>query len=308
MADRTLLVRLHSLGDVVLASGAAAVVSETSPVTFITRSEYLPVAERFKGNVEPVSLSGGWRELRKYSAGFSTICDLQNNLTTKLAFAGRDIQRHTMNRKLRSDILKGRDGKLQWRALEYLNTCLCQGNPMPVLSRKSFPVPGRITVGIVAGGRWKMKSIPSGVVSELSRLFCDVCGGEVKILGGAQDIEISRRIVEECGYREVESLAGKGDVASLISTVEGLDLLVSPDSGPAHLAMALGVPSLVLFTSTSPLLGFYPPGMKNAFMVNRVTCRPCHRHGGNTCAAGDSVCRNRMVPREIFEAARCQMH
>ena len=153
-----------------------------------------------------------------------------------------------------------------------------------------------------------MKSIPSGVVSELSRLFCDVCGGEVKILGGAQDIEISRRIVEECGYREVESLAGKGDVASLISTVEGLDLLVSPDSGPAHLAMALGVPSLVLFTSTSPSLGFYPPEMNNAFMVNRVTCRPCHRHGGNTCAAGDSVCRNRMVPREIFEAARCQMH
>lgn len=304
MADRELIVRLHSLGDVVLASGVAAA---ASPATFITRPEYLPVAERFKGDVETVALTGGWRELRTLSKGFSSICDLQNNLTTKLAFAGRKVKKHRVNRSLRREVLKGKNKSLQWRALEYLNSCGCQGDPSPVLFRKAFPAEKKITVGIVAGGRWKMKSIPQGVVAELTRLFCDVCGAEVKLLGGIEDVEVSNSIVDECGYRKVQSLAGKGDVAALISTVEKLDLLVSPDSGPGHLALALGVPSLIVFTSTSPSLGFYPPGMRNAFMVDRVPCRPCHRHGGNSCPAGDTVCRDKLVPRELFEAARCLM-
>ncbi len=302
---KNLLVRLHSLGDVVLASGTAVSMAESGEVSFASRPVYEPIIRRIPGGIEPVPVSGGWKELRKASEDFSTIVDLQNNLTTGLAFAGRNVKKFHFSRRLRRKVLFGARTAIPWRAEEYLKTWSDHGNPSPVLTRLETPPDGRFTVGIVAGGRWPMKTIPSGAVTELARLFCDVKGAQVLIMGDSEDVPLAGHIVEQCGYRDVKTVAGEGGISRLISRVEKLDLLISPDSGPAHLAMALGVPVQVVFTSTSPALGFWPENFKGAFMVKPIPCRPCHRHGGKKCTAGDEQCRRMLVPREMFEEAVC---
>jgi heptosyltransferase-2 len=300
-----LLVRLHSLGDVVLASGTAVEMQRTGPVSFVTGFAYKPIVNRIPGNVEPLSVSGGWKELRRISSGFSTIVDLQNNFTTKLAFTGRSVKRFQFDRRLRHRILHGAGGSLPWRALEYLRTWSDTGSPPPVLERYEGPSDRCFTAGIVVGGRWPLKTMPVGVVAELARLFCDVKGADVVLIGNESDIPAAQYVVEQCGYRSVKSAAGEGDISRLINRIETLDLLISPDSGPAHLAMALGVPVQVVFTSTSPALGFWPEGFRGSFMVESVPCRPCHRHGGKKCDAGDQKCRKMLVPRAVFEEAMC---
>ncbi|MCD4708910.1 MAG: glycosyltransferase family 9 protein [Candidatus Sabulitectum sp.] len=300
-----LLVRLHSLGDIVLASGTAVSMAESGSVSFASRAVYEPIIRRIPGNIEPIMLTGGWKELREASADFSTIIDLQNNITTKLAFAGRNTKRFCFSRRQRRQVLIGAPITIPWRAEEYLKTWSDHGNPSPVLTRLETPPDGRFTAGIVAGGRWPMKTIPSGVVTELARLLCDVKGAQVLIMGDSEDAPLAEYIVEQCGYRDVKTVAGEGGVSRLISRIERLDLLISPDSGPAHLAMALGVPVQVVFTSTSPALGFWPEKFKGAFMVKPIPCRPCHRHGGKKCTAGDEQCRRMLVPRDVFEEAMC---
>ena len=302
---QNLIVRLHSLGDVVLASGTALSMSAESPVSFASRAVYEPVIRRIPGDVKAVSLTGNWRELRKISEDYSTIVDLQNNMTTRLAFIGRSVKKFRFSRRIRRKVLLGADVTLPWRAEEYLNTWGGAGNPVPVLERHEKPLGDRFTVGIVAGGRWLMKSIPPGAVTELARLFCDIKGARVLILGDSVDLPLSEYIVEQAGYRDVTTVAGEGGILQLINRIEKLDLLISPDSGPAHLAMALGVPVQVVFTSTSPALGFWSQDFEGSFMVNPVPCRPCHRHGGKKCSAGDEQCRKMLVPREMFEAALC---
>lgn len=202
-------------------------------------------------------------------------------------------------------MLLGADLSLPWRAEEYLRTWSSEGDPSPVLTRLGMPEAGKFTVGIVTGGRWPMKAIPEGVVAELARLFCDVHGADVVLMGDSGNAVEAHRIVEECGYRSVKSVAGEGGISQLISRVETLDLLISPDSGSAHLAFALGVPVQVVFTSTSPALGFWPLDFRGSFMVNPIPCRPCHRHGGKKCSAGDEQCRKMLVPCEMFEEAMC---
>jgi len=88
-------------------------------------------------------------------------------------------------------------------------------------------------------------------------------------------------------------------VAGLLDALEGLALLVSPDSGPAH-AAALGVPVLVVFTSTSPALGFWEEGTG---WGPAAACSPCHRHGGLACRRGGEACRRSILPAEVREAA-----
>lgn len=308
MADENLIVRLHSLGDVILASGTARSMAECSPLTFVTRPEYEPAVRRIPGNIEVVPFAGNWITLRRLSKGFSIIVDLQGNLTTRAAFAGKkNVRRFRFNRALRRRILRGSGESLPWRASEYMNAWGGSGDPAPVLERKGFPEDGKRTIGIVVGGRWPMKAIPDGIAAELARLFCDGIGAHVLLLGETSDRKRAIDIAEQCGYRNVEPAAGEGGIGRLIERTESLDLLISPDSGPAHLGIALGVPTQVIFTSTSPSLGFYSPGLRGAFLVQGLSCRPCHRHGGIRCINGDLRCRSMLLPREIYEEALCLM-
>lgn len=301
---RNLLVRFHSLGDVVLASGIASKMSEAGELTFVSKPIYKSIIERIPGDIRFSPYSGSWKDLRKEAANFDKIIDLQNNIATKLAFAGKDVRRFSFSRRARRKVLFGSTEKLPWRAEEYLKVWSDTGNATPTLKRLNQPTVNKFTVGIVAGGRWLMKSILPGTIAELARLFCDIKGADVQILGEKSDRELADSIVESCGFRSVEQFAGEGSVEDLINRIEKLDLLISPDSGPAHLAMALGVPTQVVFTSTSPSLGFWQPDYKGNFMVKSVPCRPCHKHGGNKCSLNEQ-CRKLLIPREMYEDALC---
>ncbi len=70
--------------------------------------------------------------------------------------------------------------------------------------------------------------------------------------------------------------------------------VVSSDSGPMHLARAVGVPVAGLFLQTDPSLGFSPlpgPGVK---VISRdLPCKPCSLHGQRaTCPEGHWACRD----------------
>jgi len=304
MDDRYFAVRLHSLGDVVLASGTVRAMSEAGETIFATSPAYSAVGKRIPGNVtvKPVS---GYKDLRRAADGCGICVDLQNNLTTRISLLGKKPLRYSLNRGKRKSILKGSSEFMDWRAREYMQTAGLSGDPEPVLARLGYPGKDCMDIGIVVGGRWPMKAIPAGVVTELARLFCDVLHARVFLIGSQADRKTAELSADECGYRKVIPVAGEGGIEKLIGRIESLNLLVSPDSGPAHLGIALGVPTQVVFTATSPALGFFRKDHPGLFAVSGVPCRPCHKHGGRRCREGDEQCRKRLVPREIFQEALC---
>lgn len=303
----TALIRLHSLGDVVLAQPAAQDLSRRGRLHFITSSEYIPVVERMEGTITPAGhvRESGFTGLRKLLRELSpdSVVDLQNSLTTRLATIGTRVSgRFRMNRGLRRRVLGGEGYRMPRRSVEFAEAAGVSGISSPRLARKSS-MPGKLKVGLVTGGRWRMKSIPAGVAAETSRLLIDLYGAEVVLTGGpdeAREVMSTARSVMRDG---VSAYAGEDGVAGLIGVLEDISLLISPDSGPAHLAEALGVPVLVVFTSTSPALGFWDPERPGSFMVEGLACRPCHRHGGDRCPKGHEACRRGILPLELARRA-----
>lgn len=302
----SLVIRLHSLGDVVLAQPAVAHLARTKgPVVFLTRREYLPAASRFGGGVIPLGLEkghglGGLREAVK-AADAPFILDLQGSAATSAALLPRRAARFRTDRALRRRILHGSGDSMPYRADRFL--LLAGGRPpaKPVLERRSEAGRKRIA-GIVCGGRWPMKAIPPGVCSELARLFIDLEDMEVVFLGGPSDSEIIGRIASETVRPGTASYCGEEGVEGLIGRIESLSVLVAPDSGPAHIASALGTRLVVVFTSTSPSLGFWrSSGIASVGPL--ASCSPCHRHGGRRCRKGTRQCGEALVPRALFEAA-----
>jgi ADP-heptose:LPS heptosyltransferase len=84
-------------------------------------------------------------------------------------------------------------------------------------------------------------------------------GREVVITGGHAEIPLATRIACAAGLSSDSVLAGRTDLRELAAAVAGAARVVCGDTGVAHLATALGTPSVVLFGPVAPHLWGPPP-------------------------------------------------
>ena len=113
-------------------------------------------------------------------------------------------------------------------------------------------------------------------------------------------------IIEELGL--VESFApGTGKDG-------GARLVVAADTGPLHLACAVGTPVVALFGPTVRAFGFAPrvaaPEAASAVVleVEGLSCRPCTAIGGPTCPKGHFRCMQAITPEQVLAAVTSSEH
>ncbi|MGW0435555.1 glycosyltransferase family 9 protein [Micromonospora sp. NPDC003197] len=123
------------------------------------------------------------------------------------------------------------------------------------------PRPDRVPVGVtvvhpgakVMGKRWAPGRFAT-VARELTRL-----GHRVVVTGSAAERDLAERVARQAGLPGASVLAGRGDLGELAALVAHGRLVVSADTGVAHLATAYGTPSVVLFGPVSPRQWGPPP-------------------------------------------------
>ena len=98
-------------------------------------------------------------------------------------------------------------------------------------------------------------------------------GARVVILGGPSESALAREVEAVLDAPSL-MLQGKTSLGELIGVLAELSLFLSNDSGPMHLAAALGVPTLAIFGPTDP--GETGPlGPRAKFVREPVECSPC---------------------------------
>jgi ADP-heptose:LPS heptosyltransferase len=124
--------------------------------------------------------------------------------------------------------------------------------PAPPTSR-----PGRVVVH--PGAAHPRRRWPAARFAAVARALA-ASGEDVVVTGSAAEEGLARGVAAAAGLPPAAVLAGRTDVMELAGTAGAARLVVSGDTGVAHLATAYGVPSVVLFGPVSPAEWGPPPG------------------------------------------------
>lgn len=160
----------------------------------------------------------------------------------------------------------------------------------------------RDCVAVAPGSVWETKRWPEERYAELVRLF--VAGGvSVVLVGGEADRSLCRRIAAGAGARVLDA-SGKLSFLQSAELIGRCALLVSNDSAPMHLAVAVGTPVVAIFGATAPSFGFGPAGSRDRVVETPgLPCRPCAIHGGRRCPIGTFECMLKIEPPRVLAEA-----
>lgn len=124
-------------------------------------------------------------------------------------------------------------------------------------------------------GSWKAKRWPLSSFAELATRLIRFLNARVVVLWGPGEKEVAKEV---CALSEEElTLAPSTTLMELGALLSRCDLVIANDSGPMHIAAAVGTPTIGLFGPTNPdLQGPYGP--KGLAVYNQaVSCIGCNR-------------------------------
>jgi heptosyltransferase-2 len=324
---RILLVRLSALGDVLLATPAARALRRRFPaaqIDWLIEESYAPLIAA-SPHVRPIvyrkrTLHAGLiglmrlrRELER--SRYDLIIDLQGKPKTWLlgGAAGRRLsfRRRTLSQAALA--LLGRDPPLtRSHAVDlYLEALLALGvKPDGRGLELALTAPMRAeaagldlkgpVAGLAPGARWATKRWPAERYAMLGRELSQR-GFPLLLIGGPGDegtLSAVRRELPGMAIADTMELS----VGGVAAAIERCAVLVTGDSGPSHIAAALGTPVVTVFGPTSERR-WGPLSERSRVVRVELPCRPCSNHGSASCPEGHHRCMLEVEVGAVLEAA-----
>ncbi|WP_051933431.1 glycosyltransferase family 9 protein [Massilia sp. BSC265] len=118
------------------------------------------------------------------------------------------------------------------------------------------------------------------------------------VLTGDRGEADALRPLAEAWKAATHSLIGKLELGELGALIRGSSLLITGNTGPAHIAAAVGTPLVDLYALTNPQ--HTPWRVAHRLLFHDVSCRNCLR---SSCPQGHHACLDSLAPRTVLEAA-----
>ena len=166
------------------------------------------------------------------------------------------------------------------------------------LLRSSGVGENRPVIGFGAGSTNSMaKRWPAENFARLADLLTEHLGASVVLLGAGNEVDVSTSI-KTAARSNLIDVTGKTDLGTATALLSELDLFISNDMGLAHIAAAVGTPTIVIFGPTKDVTT-RPLGPHVEILREPVECSPCMFR---ECPI-DHRCMTRISPERVFETA-----
>lgn len=167
--------------------------------------------------------------------------------------------------------------------------------------RRNWPVADARWIAFLPGARWPNKRWPlEHFVEALRRLAAEFPDTRFAILGADQDRPLGAVLQQAAPERSLD-LTGRTSLPEMVEWLRLCDLLVTNDTGPMHVAAALGKPVVAVFGPTEPRRTG-PYGQVERAVRHDLPCAPCLR---SRCVWPDRLeCLTAISPAAVLDRAR----
>ena len=337
--SRILVIRLSSIGDIVLASPLLRVLRTNFPnsqIDFFIKKEFAELI-RYNPNINTIyefNSSDGWKGLRALkkkikAEHYDLVIDIHNLLRSNYLRSNIGAKHIlTINKRIlkRTALVK-----FKWNIYDY-------GIPIPeryieplkpfsiINDNKGlelfFPDEVRLnvsdrvakeqlqaygyTIGICPSAKHFTKRWQLERFSELGILLAKNLKSKIFVFGGYTDKDlgaaISSQINSTAGNKTAMNFCGEFSILETASAMELCDLIVTNDSGLLHIASAMKRKIVAIFGSTVREFGFFPY-MSDAVVLELkdLRCRPCSHIGRNRCPKGHFKCMKDISVEMVYK-------
>jgi len=322
---KILIIRFSHLGDIVLTQPIVQRLYKVFPeaeLYYLTKEQYQEIPKFFGIPLQVLTYSKlleSFSGLRKKQ--FDLVFDLQNKLNSfliKSVCVRAKTFTYNKQRSLRTAIVKHKTEQdinstmdlyhsaLTEAADNLHQTSLAEKPENPILypdqaklknmqNRLKRP-DGKKIIALFPGATHNTKMYPAVSFIELIKKSGDTY--HFWLLGNAAEKDLTYQIYFETADKST-NLGGAFDLEEMIHVIAISDAVVTNDSGPMHIAAALGKPQIAIFGSTHPRLGFRPLNEKAIIISQDLSCQPCSLHGQKACPLKHFNCMKLIEPEII---------
>jgi len=319
------------MGDILLTTPLIRAIRRRHPdawITFITKAAFVPLLagnprlNEIVGHQPTTPLSALARRVR--AGGFTHHLDLHDSLRSRAlaALTARRWHRYPKHRfaravliRFKRDIYRDRRHVVEryFDAARELDVQPDEGPleffvPRTGLEQaRRFLADQRLDpvatfVALVPGAAHATKRWPVGHWQRLAALLT-AQGVQVVVVGGEAEQAACEDIATAAGDLAT-SAAGRFDLAGSAALLKLARCAVAGDTGPMHLATAVGTPVVALYGPTVRAFGFFPYRARATVLERDLPCRPCSSMGGPACPLGHHRCLVDLTPETVLDQVR----
>jgi lipopolysaccharide heptosyltransferase II len=143
---------------------------------------------------------------------------------------------------------------------------------------------------------------PPEAFAEAADILADVDGMQILFTGRTDEMDLIERVQTAMNAPSF-SLAGQLGPGELGALLELAPLLIAKNTGPVHIAAAVGTPVVELYALTNPQ--HTPWAVPHRVLSHHVACKYCYK---SICPEGHHDCLRRIPPADVVAAARSLLH
>jgi ADP-heptose:LPS heptosyltransferase len=155
----------------------------------------------------------------------------------------------------------------------------------------------------VSGGR-AIKQWEPDRFGEVARRLAKAYGAAIVLTGSPEDAALVATLRSSLPDCRVIDVSGDADLPTLAAILERLDVFVTGDTGPMHLAGAVGTPVVAIFGPSDPAR-YALRGPHDRVVRVDLPCSPCNRirRPPERCVGHTPDCLASVLVESVFEAA-----
>lgn len=158
-------------------------------------------------------------------------------------------------------------------------------------------------VGIHPGGNWGYKLWGPESFAQIADRLCEKWNAQILLFSGPNERELQTKVASLMHQQPI--CVKEDDLCQVAALIAGCDFYIGNDTGPMHIAVAVGTPVIAIFGSTNHHRSG-PYGEEHTVVHSGVElgCNPCHpgkRPGG--CGQGSCAVIEAVTVERVFNAA-----